>query len=188
VKRGKETAPLVADTHPFWAPYAQRNQLFVNDGQGTFRDVSSANTAFCGRAAVGRGLACGDIDNDGAVDLLVTATGGPAQLFRNIAPHRGHWLSVRAIDPSLGGRDACGAEIRVRAGARQWWRLVNPGFSYLCSHDPRAHFGVGSATTVDSIEVLWPDGSEEKFSGGPTDRFLILRKGSGSANTKPEGR
>ena len=187
VKRGRPTAPLGAGTPPFWAPYAQRNQLFANDGGGNFRDVSVVNAAFCSRAAVGRGLACGDIDNDGAVDLLVTCTGGPAQLFRNTAPHRGHWLSVRAVETSLGGRDAYGAEIRVRAGQRQWWRLVNPGFSYLCSNDPRAHFGVGAAQTFDSIEVLWPDGGEETFPGGPTDRFLVLRKGSGSAKTGQKG-
>jgi hypothetical protein len=188
VKRGKETAPVFAGTNPFWAPYAQRSQVFGNDGAGKFSDISTANAALCGRATVGRGLASGDIDNDGAIDLLVTSTGGPAQLFRNIARNRGHWLSVRASDPALGGREAYGAEVRVRAGSRQWWRLVNPAFSYLCSNDSRAHFGLGSATTVDSIEVLWPDGSEETFPGGAADRFLILRKGAGTPLARKEAR
>ena len=79
----------------------------------------------------------------------------------------------------LGGRDAYGAEITVRSGARSWWRLVNPGFSYLCSNDPRVHFGLGSATAVDGIEVVWPDGTQESFPGGTTDRSLVLRQGSG---------
>ncbi|HYV30944.1 MAG TPA: CRTAC1 family protein, partial [Candidatus Binatia bacterium] len=184
VKRGQDTAPVAPGVQPFWAPYAQRNQLFANDGQGIFRDVSPANPAFCAQAAVGRGLACGDIDNDGAVDLLVTSTGGPAQLFRNVAPRRGHWLTVRAIDPSLGGRDAYGAEITVQAGNRRWWRLANPGFSYLCSNDPRVHFGLGSATTVDFIHVLWPDGREENFPGGPADRSTLLQKGRGPGEAK----
>src|SRR5262249_38408292 len=88
-----------------WAAYAERNQLFANDRAGRFREVSLANQPFCGSAAISRGLAVGDVDGDGALDLLVTAVAGPVRLFRNIAPDRGHWLLVRAIDPRLGGRD-----------------------------------------------------------------------------------
>src|SRR5439155_17186053 len=76
----------------FWEPYAERNQLLANDGAGRFRDLSSANGPFCGGANVARGLACADFDRDGALDLLVTTIGGPARLFRNVAPGRGHWL------------------------------------------------------------------------------------------------
>jgi hypothetical protein len=180
VKRAKEIPELAAGVHPFWAPYAQRNQLFENDGRGGFTEVSEENAAFCGEAMVGRGLACGDIDNDGAPDLLVTSTGGPAKLFRNVAPRRGHWLTVRAIDPAAGGRDAYGAEITVQVGGRRWWRLVQPAYSYLCSNDPRAHFGLGGVTAVESIQVVWPDGTEEEFGGGAVDRLLVLRKESGT--------
>jgi len=179
VKRGRNTAPIGRGVHPFWASYAQRHQLFANNGEGTFRDISLSNAALCGQATVGRGLACGDIDNDGAIDLLVTSTGGPAQLFRNVAPQRGYWLIVRVIDPSLGGRDAYGAEVTVRAGDRRWWRLANPAFSYLCSNDPRVHFGLGAVAKVDSIQVLWPEGTQEVFPGGPSNRILTLAKGSG---------
>jgi hypothetical protein len=164
---------------PCWHPYAQRYQLFLYDGHRRFLDVSLANPAFCGQAAVGRGLAWGDIDNDGDVDLLTTCTGGPAQLFRNVAPKRGHWLMIRAVDPACGGRDAYGAEVWVEAGGRRWWRLVQPSCSYLVTHDPRVHFGLGQAAVVDAIRVLWPDGSEETFAGGPADRHLVLRKGGG---------
>lgn len=179
VKRGKNDGPVLTGLDPFWFPYAQRNQLFANEGNGSFRDVSAQNAALCGRAMVGRALACGDLDNDGAVDLLVTGIGGPAQLLRNVAARRGHWLLVRAIDPALGGRDACGAEITVQAGGRRWWRLLNPAHSYLCSNDPRAHFGLGATAVVDSIRVLWPDGSEEDFPGGAADRLIVLPKGAG---------
>ena len=99
---------------PFsWDVYAERNQLFANDGTGRFRDLSPDNAPFCGAPAVARGLACGDVDGDGALDLLVTSTAGPARLYRNVAPGRGHWLLVRAVDPSLGGRDAYGAVVTV---------------------------------------------------------------------------
>ncbi len=167
------------DLDPFWRPYAERNQLFANVGDGRFRDLSPTDP-FGAQAAVSRGLACGDIDGDGALDLLVTAVAGPARLYRNVAPKEGHWLLVRAIDPAH-NRDAYGAVITVSAGGRRWVGAVNPGQSYLCSNDPRAHLGLGAADRVDDIRVRWPDGdvSEETFAGGAADRVLVLRRGEG---------
>ena len=177
IKRGFDPAPRLEGLDAFWHPYAQRYQLFLHDGRNRFLDISLANPDFCGRAGVGRGLACGDIDNDGDLDLLASCTGGPAQLFQNVAEKRGHWLMIRAVDPSLGGRDAYGAELFVQAGEQRWWRLVQPCLSYMAAHDPRVHVGLGAAESVRSIQVLWPDGTEETFPGGPADRHIILRKG-----------
>lgn len=165
---------------PFWFPYAQHSQLYLNDAQGRFLNISSANAPFCEPLMVGRGLACGDIDNDGDIDLLAVCAGGPVRLFRNIAPRRGRWLTVRALDPSLGDRDAIGAEVLIQGEGRQWWRLVQPSFSYLVSNDPRVHIGLGPIQQIDSASVIWPDGSEERFPGGPADRHLVLRKGAGT--------
>src|SRR5262249_20908836 len=142
---------------PPWNWYAERNQLFANDGQGRFRDLSPANAALCGRAGIYRSLVYGDYDHDGAVDLLVTAVDGTARLFGNIAPKRGHWLKVRAVD-RVRKRDAYGAEITIRAGARSWTAVLNPGSSYLCSHESVVHFGLGPIQHLDAIEVRWPDG------------------------------
>jgi enediyne biosynthesis protein E4 len=161
----------------FWRPYAEPSQLFANDGAGHFREISSANSVFCDEATVGRGLVCGDIDNDGGLDLLLTGIAGPARLYRNVAS-RGHWLGIRAILPNLGGRDAYGAEIIVQAGGRRWWRLVQPCYGYASSHDPRVHVGLGAVARIDSITVRWPDGMEERFEGGEPDRYLVLRQGS----------
>lgn len=179
IKRAPDPAPPLPGLASFWLPYAQRNQLFAHDGPGRFRDVSAGNPAFSGQAAVGRALLCGDLDDDGALDLIANSTGGPARVFRNTASPRGHWLSVRAVLPALGGRDAHGAEILVQSGARRWWRLVQPGTGYLTSQDPRAHFGLGDAVTFDAVTVLWPDGTEEVFPGGKADQFLVLAQGSG---------
>jgi hypothetical protein len=173
--------PVAADVlGPFWGQYAERNQLFANDGAGRFRDVSRRNRAFCGAPGVYRGLAWGDVDGDGGIDLLVTTLAGKARLYRNVAPDRGHWLLVHALDPAL-KRDAYGAEITVRAGGKRWVRWMNPGSSYLCSNDPRAHFGLGALERVDAIDVLWPDGTRETFPGCPADQRpeTVLRKGEG---------
>jgi hypothetical protein len=181
VSRG-DAAP-VPGLEPFWQLYAERNQLFVNEGDSHFRDISGDNAPFCGRPAVSRGLACGDLRNRGALDLLVTAVAGPAQVYRNAVPQRGHWLGVRAIDPAL-RRDAYGAAITVHAGERRWLRLINPGYSYLCSNDPRALFGLGQIAQIDRIEVVWPDGTEESFPGPVVDHYVELRKSEGSKLAK----
>jgi hypothetical protein len=123
-----------------------------------------------------RGLAVGDLGNRGALDVVVSVVAGKARLFRNVAPARGNWLGVRVIDPVL-KRDAYGAEVIVEAGGRRWWRQINPGSSYLCSNDPRAHFGLGAVQRIDRIRVRWPDNSEEVFLVRAINAHVILRKG-----------
>lgn len=167
-----------ANRDPFWDGFEQRSQIFANDGRGGFADVSNHHLAFSGTAAVARGLAVGDLDNDGGPDLVVTRIAAPARVFRNIAP-RGHWLTVRVVDPARGNRDAYGATVRVFAGTFHRSAWVSPSQSYLCSNDPRTHFGLGSLTRVDGIGVIWPDGSEERFPGTDADRVITLRQGAG---------
>jgi hypothetical protein len=183
VSRPADKPPAAPDA--FWTVYAESNRLFANDGSGLFRDVSAANPAFSSVRAVARGLAVGDFNNDGALDLLATSIAGPARLFRNVAPNRGHWVIVRAYDPAA-KRDAYGAEVSVVAGRQRRVRWANPAFSYLCSNDPRVHVGLGAADRVDQFHVVWPDGSEEGFPGQPADRFITLTKGSGTRQAAGE--
>jgi hypothetical protein len=164
---------------PFWSYYGERNQLFRGDGRGGFEDLSRKNPAFCGQINVARGLVRGDIDGDGAIDLLVTTIGGPARLYKNVAPRHGHWLKVRTVDPAL-HRDAVGALVRVRAGGRTQVCSLHPAESFLCSSEGSAYFGLGEASHVDNIEINWPDGSCEVFDKGyQVDQCLEVRKGQG---------
>ena len=174
-KAAPEPAPGVPAP---WAPYAQRNQLLINKA-GRFTDISAANAAFCGVPNVGRGLACGDIDGDGACDLVVTSIAGPARIYRNVCPERGHWLQVRALDPRW-NRDAIGAEVVVTAGGQRRVRVVTAAESYLSSSSPVAHFGLGTAGAFDAVEIKWPDGLTERFAGAAADRVLPLRRGDGT--------
>jgi hypothetical protein len=123
----------------------------------------------------------GDIDNDGDLDLVVTNTAGSARVFRNVVPKTGHWFMVRAVEPTLGGRDALGATVTVVARERRWARLINSGGSYLSASDARAHFGLGNVAMIDRIEVIWPDGSDEIFDGSAVDRIVTLEHGRGRA-------
>jgi hypothetical protein len=167
----------------FWETYAEKNQLFAGDGTGKFDDRSPDSPALCGYWNVARGLARADLNGDGAPDLIVCPIGAQARVLRNVAPNRGRWLTVRARDAKL-NRDALGAEVRVRAGGREFVRLIAPADSYLCSSEPVAHFGLGSAATVEWVRVTWPDATgvrTETFPGGAADRALVLTRGEGNA-------
>lgn len=179
VERGAGGPDAPTRLDPFWQRYAERNQLFLNTGRGVLRDVCERNAAFSALADVSRGLICADLDNDGGLDLVVTRIAQSAGVYRNVTATRGHWLLVRAVDPQL-RRDAYGAEIHLNCSDLERVAWINPGYSYLCSNDPRAHFGLGSAEKYDALTVVWPDGVRESFPGGAADRQVLLRRGEGT--------
>jgi hypothetical protein len=171
---------------PFWNAYFDRNQVLMNEGQGRFRDISESNPALCARPNVGRGLCQGDIDGDGALDLVVTEIAGPVRILRNVAPQRGHWLIVRAIEPQH-QRDALGAEVTITAAGHRWQRLVQSGYSFQSSNDPRVHFGLGDVDRIDGIEVRWCDGVRERFKQTTVDCVVEIRRGMGEPIASEDG-
>ncbi len=177
----RPTTGLKPGSSEFWQAYFETNDLLMNRGDGVFAPYSASTDAFLGMHGAARALVTGDVDNDGDVDLLVTSVNGRTRLLHNTGSQLGHWLSIRAVLPSCGGRDALGARVTVVCGKRRWVSVVAPGTSYLSSHDPRLHFGLGSATSLDAIHVVWPDGREERFAGGDVDRLVVLEQGRGES-------
>ena len=168
-----------ANASEFWNHYAEPNFLFQNDGKGQFRDISERAGSLTDRVDVSRGIAFGDIDNDGDLDLAVAHLLSGLRVFRNQAPPADrHWLRVRAMN---GKRDALGARVTLLAPGKQLIRIVQANYSYLSSSDPRAHFGLGSIDAIQAIEVRWSDGNRERFSAEGIDREVVVRKGSGEA-------
>ena len=162
----------------FFRDYAEPNSLYVNDGEGTFRDASEEHPALTVRPGMSRGLALGDFDNDGGIDAIIMETGRELRLLSNDSA-KGHWLGLRVTDPALGGRDAIGAHVILWYAGRVSHRSVNPGYGFLSSNDPRVHFGLGSTARFDSLLVRWPGGDAEYFEGGVVDRWTLVEKGQG---------
>lgn len=161
------------------APYAQKNQLFHNDGGKRFREVSREAGAVFQVAGVSRAAAFGDIDNDGAIDIVVANNDGPVQLLHNQAAKGTHWITLRLKCPRL-NQFAIGAKAAlIRNGKQGPWREVRGDSSYLSANDLRVHFGLGANAGLDAALVEWPDGSREKFAGMKADRIVTLRQGSG---------
>jgi hypothetical protein len=171
---------VVPGSADFWKAYLEPNDLLLNRGTGVFSQCSSNKDDFLRTSGVARALVVGDVDSDGDLDLLVTSVNGRSRLLHNTARHQGHWLMVRAVLPDCGGRDALGARVTVVCGERRWVSVVAPGASYLSSHDPRLHFGLGSAEKSDAIHVVWPDGRKEYFTGGNVDRVVVVEQGRGA--------
>jgi hypothetical protein len=168
------------DRHPeLIGTYAQRSLLLENrskPGAPTFADVTAEAGPGFQPLRSSRGLAVGDFDNDGRLDLLMTALDAPPALLRNEGG-AGAWMTV-VLEGKRGEGNPIGATVTLRAGGKSQSRDVAAGDSFLGAHDPRPHFGLGAATVVDEIAVRWPDGTRSVRRGVPAGQILKVRYGS----------
>jgi hypothetical protein len=142
-----------------------------------FEEVQPRGGAAKPLIATSRGAAFGDLDNDGAVDIVIVNRDGAPFLLHNVAADRGHWLLVRVLDEH--GRDALGAQVRMTVGNRSIRRDVQAAYSYLASNDPRVHVGLGREIISHNVTVRWIDGSTEVYGDLPADRVTTIRRGGG---------
>ena len=159
--------------------YREPLLLFHNDGK-TLHNVSAESGPVFARDFSARGLAIGDFDNDGGVDVLVSVNDAAPLLLRNTAAKGNHWLGIKLVGKKS-NRDAIGARITYQAGDLKRSRMKVGGGSYLSSHDPRMVLGIGERTKIDWLEVKWPQpgGTTERFTGLPIDRYITIVEGEG---------
>jgi enediyne biosynthesis protein E4 len=159
--------------------YREPLLLFHNHGSG-LTNISRESGPVFSRAMSGRGLALGDFDNDGAVDVLISNNDGAPLLLRNEAGSRNHWLGLSLTGKTC-NRDAVGARITWQAGDLKRNTMKVSGGSYLSSHDPRVVLGLGERSKIDWIEVKWPKPSTkvERYTDLPIDRYISLAEGDG---------
>ncbi len=159
------------------ASYKQRKLFYRNKRDGTFEEIGLELGEVFTEPTVSRGLALGDLDNDGRMDLVVNVLDGTPQVLHNEfrLPTPGHWLLVKLEGSGL-MTDAVGALIKVKTGDQVQTRLIRSGTSYLSQEDMRQHFGLGSAAEADSVEVLWPDGTTTVKKNVEADQLLVIKQ------------
>jgi hypothetical protein len=159
--------------------YQEQLLLFRDTGK-VFQNVSEQSGPLFNQFFSARGMAIGDFNNDGAVDVLVFVNDGAPLLLQNKAGNKNHWLGIQLIGTKC-NRDAVGAQITYQAGdLKRSYQKVGGG-SFLSAHDPRMVLGLGDKTKVDSLEIKWPQpsGAVERFTNLPMDRYIKIREGSG---------
>jgi hypothetical protein len=164
--------------------YRQRMLLFHNQHDGTFAEVAAEAGAALMTPRASRGLAFGDLDNDGFIDVVVNNLDGKPTILKNDGASHNNWITIKLVGSGK-NRDAIGARVKIVSGDLIQWDEVHAGGSYLSSNDPRLHYGLQKKTKVDLIEVHWPDGKLESVANVPANNFLVIVEGKGLMRTTP---
>jgi hypothetical protein len=152
--------------------YEEPNAVFRNLGNGRFQNVSATAGADFQLPAAHRGLAVGDLDNDGRMDVVVSVLNGQAKVFHNVTQNGNHWLLLQ-LTGTRSNRMAIGARIRLTTSdGAVVYNHVTTSTGYASSSDPRVHFGLGHAASAREIEILWPSGIKQVLRDVPADRVV----------------
>jgi hypothetical protein len=162
--------------------YAEPPHVFRNLSAGQFQEVTNSLGAAFASPKVARGAAYADIDNDGALDVLLTTNGGPAYLFHNEGGTN-HSLRVKLLG-TKSNRDGIGAVVRVASGKDHQWQMLRSGSSYLSQSELVLTFGLGTTAKVDAIEVQWPSGHVDKIANIPASQTITVEEGKGIVGTR----
>jgi hypothetical protein len=165
------------EMHNARVKYKEPLVLFANNG-GEFKNVSQNSGAIFSRDFSGRGMATGDFDNDGDLDVLVSNNGEAPVLLRNDGGNKNNWLGLTLVAKDSNAA-AVGAVITWQAGALKRSRLKTAGGSFLSSHDPREILGLGSATKLDWVEIRWPSGKVDRLTNLPLNTYVKVVEGAG---------
>jgi len=171
------------DAQDWGTTFAQRPLLLRNINGAKFEEVPAATGSGLAIVVPARGAAFGDLFNDGHVDVVLNNMDSTPALLRNVVKNGNHWITLKLIGGPKSPRDAIGAKVFITAGGARQRGDVFSGGSYASSSDPRIHFGLGKATAIDSIEIFWPSGREEKISVPAVDRIYTVVEGKGIAGS-----
>jgi hypothetical protein len=172
------------DSQHLGSNFKEPRILYHNNGNGTFSDISETAGPAITTAMSSRGLAIGDLWNDGHQSAVISNMNAPPSLLVNQARSSNHWVEFRTIG-TKSNRDGIGARITVKAGSRNFVDEVRSGSSYISNNDMRVHFGLGAATKIEWVQVRWPSGLVERFEGLPVDAIHTLKEGSGTEAHSP---
>jgi hypothetical protein len=168
------------DRQNLGSSYEEPRILYHNNGNKTFTDVSAQAGPGITAVHAGRGLAIGDLWNDGRISAVISNMNAPPSLLVNQVRSLNHWIGLR-LQGTKSNRDGIGARVTVKVGPRVLVDEVRSGSSYDSNNDIRVHFGLGAAAKMDSIQVRWPSGLVEQFDGTSVDAIHTLKEGSGTA-------
>jgi hypothetical protein len=166
------------DSQHLGSSYKEPRILYHNNGDGTFSDISASGGAGITTAASSRGLAVGDLWNDGRISAVISNMNAAPSLLVNQVQPANHWIAIHAVG-TKSNRDGIGARIRVKTPTRILVDEVRSGSAFDSNNDMRVHFGLGSAAKIEWVEVRWPRGLAERFVDVPVDQIHTLKEGSG---------
>ena len=171
------------DSQHLGSSFLEPKILYHNNGNGTFADISANAGPAIKAESSARGLAVGELWNDGRMSAVISNMSAPPMLLVNDLRNGNHWITFRTVG-TKSNRDGIGAKIAVKVGSRTLVDEVRSGSSYDSNNDIRMHLGLGAAAKMDSVQVRWPSGLVERFENLAADSIHTLKEGSGIPSEK----